>query len=551
MGPAKNGLLWRKAAVLGSLWAASEIVLGSFLHNARVPFSGEFLTVVGIAMLVAGRGLWPERGLLWRAGLVCAAMKSVSPSAVIFGPMVAIAAEGFLVEAGTAALGGNPAGFLLGGGLAMSWALAQKIGTMLVFYGPDTVAIYARGLEKVRSLAGLGQGDIYGPLLVLLAVYFGAGALAAALGMRVGSGEPRVPAPAAAAEKPVPRPRARRGYSVAALAAHIIFLAAVLAAGRSLSPALLAVTAAAYGALCAAFYPRARALLGRPGVWTGVLAVSLLAGFVLGAPRAGLYMALRAFVLTMGFSAVGEELLTPGIRAAVEKLVGVVFFETLEYAFAALPRVMAAFPSGRELARKPVGSLRSVIAMAPGWLEDMCGQRVFVITGGHGGGKTELAAALAAGLRAAGKKPCGILSEGLWKDGGREGFDVVDLVTGARTALCRRGGAAGSVSTGRFNFYDAGLAAGLKALSPERLAAADAVIVDEAGFLELEGKGWAPAFAALRGLRAPLVVVVRDYLLEKVSAALELGSPVIWEAGKTAPSAALAEISGAIEAVGR
>ena len=66
--------------------------------------------------------------------------------------------------------------------------------------------------------------------------------------------------------------------------------------------------AAVYGAVCALFYPRARALLGRPGVWAGVLGVSLLAGFILGAPLAGLYMALRAFVLTMGFSAVPERL---------------------------------------------------------------------------------------------------------------------------------------------------------------------------------------------------------------------------------------------------
>ncbi len=91
--------LWRKAAVLGS-----------FLHNAHIPFSGEFLTAIGIAILVSGHRLWPERGLLWRTGLVCAAMKSVSPSAVILGPMFAISAEGLLAEAGVGLLGGNAAG---------------------------------------------------------------------------------------------------------------------------------------------------------------------------------------------------------------------------------------------------------------------------------------------------------------------------------------------------------------------------------------------------------------------------------------------------------
>ena len=153
-----KNILWRKAAVLGGIWAASEIVLGSFLHNARVPFSGELLTAIGIAILVAGHRLWPERGLLWRAGLVCAAMKSVSPSAVIFGPMLAISMEGLLAEAGVRLLGCNPAGYLLAGGLAMCWALAHKAVNLLIFYGPDTVAVYLRGVEWMRLRGGFGPG---------------------------------------------------------------------------------------------------------------------------------------------------------------------------------------------------------------------------------------------------------------------------------------------------------------------------------------------------------------------------------------------------------
>ena len=50
--PSSTGLdpLWQRAAVLGSLWAASEIVLGSFLHNLRVPFSGHSLTAIAIVI---------------------------------------------------------------------------------------------------------------------------------------------------------------------------------------------------------------------------------------------------------------------------------------------------------------------------------------------------------------------------------------------------------------------------------------------------------------------------------------------------------------------
>ncbi|MDD5210766.1 MAG: hypothetical protein PHV36_15370, partial [Elusimicrobiales bacterium] len=183
MTTSDNNPLWRKAAVLGSLWAASEIVLGSFLHNARIPFSGRLLTGIGIAILVAGHRLWPEKGLLWRTGLVCAAMKSVSPSAVLLSPMIAIFTEGLLAELAVRLLGANAAGYLLGGGLIMSWGLVHKIGKMLLIYGPGSVALYAKGLEKIRELLG-SPGGVWGPVMALIGLYFLAGLAAALVGLK-------------------------------------------------------------------------------------------------------------------------------------------------------------------------------------------------------------------------------------------------------------------------------------------------------------------------------------------------------------------------------
>ncbi|HAH30868.1 MAG TPA: hypothetical protein DCL44_00980 [Elusimicrobia bacterium] len=548
----KHSVIWRKAAVLGSLWAASEIVLGSFLHNARIPFSGEFLTAIGIVILVSGHRLWPERGLLWRAGLVCAAMKSVSPSAVIFGPMIAISMEGLLAEAGVRLLGGNTAGYLLGGGLAMIWALLQKIGTMLLFYGPDTVALYSRGLERLRSLAGLGPGNLYGPLLFLLGLYFIGGLVAAVMGISakyVTAGQPTVTELEKINKRTSVAPAPGRKYSSWAFVFHALFLAAAMSAGRKFPPALLCLVAGCYAAGCAHFYPRAGTLLKRTGIWAGVLTVSLLAGLVLGSPVSGLYMALRAFVLTMGFAAIGEELLNPAIRSRLVRLFGPEFFDTLEQAFDTLPTVLNAMPGGAELARNPVKSLSNSITRMPGWLAALDGQKVFIITGGHGSGKSSLAADLAEALRVSGKKPGGILSVGLWKNGERKGFDVIDLVSGVKVPLCRKGGSGTGTSTGDFNFYGEGISAGLKALSSERLTHANVVFVDEVGFLELEGKGWAPALTQLRELKMPLIIVVRDYLLERITGLLTLDNPVVWEAGKTDINVALKELSGAIEAV--
>ncbi len=105
----KSGIhndVWLKAAVIGSVWGASEIVIGSFLHNLRIPFSGNLLTAIGIIIMIAGHRLWPERGLFWRAGLICAAMKTLSPSPVIFGPKLTIFMQSVSMQIGVL-LGGN------------------------------------------------------------------------------------------------------------------------------------------------------------------------------------------------------------------------------------------------------------------------------------------------------------------------------------------------------------------------------------------------------------------------------------------------------------
>lgn len=534
-----GNLLWRKAAVLGSLWAASEIVLGSFLKNSHIPFAGLLLTGIGIAILIAGHRLWPERGLLWRAGLICAAMKSVSPSAVLLSPMVAIFAEGLLAEAAVRLLGGNLVGYLLAGGLAMSWGLIHKIGKLYLFYGVDSLALYVKGLEKLRDW--LGQpGGLWEPLLAVLAAYFLAGIAAALVGLRAAAGGDVVPLRSGGGDL-FPRAGGDAGYySVFFLVLHLAVVAGLMVSGRLPLGAVLGLSLV-YGYICARYYRRSAALLAKAGMWTGMAAVSLLAGWLLGDWGSGLRMAARAFALTLGFAAVAQELLNPLVRRALERRAGPAFFETLEYAFATLPLVLGSLPAGRDMLLRPAASLRAIISRAPCLLERPR-RRVFIITGGHGSGKSTLAAALAGLLRVGEKKPAGILAEGYWEQGKRSGFDLLDLSSGGRTRLCRRE-SGGEIRAGEFRFFTAGLAAGRYALSPKKTTSSAAVFVDEIGFLELEGGGWAPQLAALLGDGGPpAVLVVRDYLLEKVLARWRIKPSAVWKVGETSPASAHTDI---------
>ena len=40
--------IWLKAAVVGSIWASIEIILGSFLHNLKIPLSGTILSFIAM-----------------------------------------------------------------------------------------------------------------------------------------------------------------------------------------------------------------------------------------------------------------------------------------------------------------------------------------------------------------------------------------------------------------------------------------------------------------------------------------------------------------------
>jgi len=177
---------WIKASIAGTIWAASEIVLGRFLHNLKIPFSGNILTAIGIIVLISVSYVWSDRGLFWRAGLICAVMKTMSPSAVIFGPMVAIITESILLEISVTLFGRTIAGYLLGSMLAMSWNLFQKVINFVIFYGSNIIEVYENLLKYAQKQLEIESDIVWMPIIILLIVYALFGLFAGIIGIRVG-----------------------------------------------------------------------------------------------------------------------------------------------------------------------------------------------------------------------------------------------------------------------------------------------------------------------------------------------------------------------------
>jgi hypothetical protein len=144
--------------------------------NLRVPFSGNVLTPLLFVILISVSYKWREHGLYWRAGLICALMKAMSPSAVIFGPMIAIIAESLLLEASVRLFGKTFIGFIVGSMLAMSWNLFQKILNMVIFYGGKLDDLYSSLTDYAARELHLKFDTFWAPLILLLVIYsfFGA-----------------------------------------------------------------------------------------------------------------------------------------------------------------------------------------------------------------------------------------------------------------------------------------------------------------------------------------------------------------------------------------
>jgi hypothetical protein len=178
--------IWLKAAVIGSIWASIEIILGSFLHNLKIPLSGMFLSFTGVWLLVSFQQVWKESGLIWRAGLICALMKSISPSAFILGPMIGIFTEALLIEFFVFIFGKNLAGYILGGVFAVLETIIHKLISLLILYGFNFIKILSDLYNFALKQIQLDHLDPFLLIGIITAFYIITGITGALLGYFTG-----------------------------------------------------------------------------------------------------------------------------------------------------------------------------------------------------------------------------------------------------------------------------------------------------------------------------------------------------------------------------
>ena len=529
---------WIRASIIGTIWAAAEIVLGSFLHNLRVPFSGNMLTAIALVILIAVSYRWRQHGLYWRAGLICALMKAMSPSAIIFGPMIAIIMESVLLEVSVRLLGRTYVGFIIGSMLAMSWNLFQKIFNMVIFYGGNLVEIYSGITSWAEKQLSLKFDAFWAPLVLLLSIYALFGAATAIAGIVTGRRIASLPPEESLPEPAVIRaPEKRRnesfGYSVPWLAADILMVSGMLVVVSTLSWTWWLIIVIPAIIILALRYKRAMRQLSKPGFWVTFVVITMLSALVFSAFNQGknnlaeailigIQMNFRAVIIIVGFSALGTELYNPKIRALFSRTRLKQLPVALELSAASLPTMIADMPDLKTAVRKPVSILNRMITRVERRLNEVRreqeeGRKIYLVTGAIGEGKTAWLVKLTGLLKERGITARGILALRIMEEGKTTGYDITDILTGERTPFLRHTGDA-TMGVERFTMDDAGYRAGLGALDPSANRAADVVIIDEVGPLELRGQGWSNMISGLiHETRAVLILAVRENLTEAVT----------------------------------
>jgi hypothetical protein len=358
------------------------------LHNLHLPFSGTFLATFSVVLMIAFLQVWNIKGLIWRAGIICGLMKSLSPSAVILGPMTGIMLEAFIMDLFIYLIGRNLIGYLSAGIGALLSAIFHKLASLFILYGTDLVAIYVNLFEFLKKQLGLGEVSSKDLIIGILTVYIILGIIAALTGMLLGghslSNQVKTETPLqpidpfqAAWNNPDPN----QPFRIALLFTHILMIPIImLLINRHGLRYSSLIPAGIYILFLLIYYQRIIGRLKKPFFWSQLILMTVIAGFfwhptdgdsyISGSGfLVGLEMSIRAILIVSAFSAFSVEIRNPRVINPLMKLGFGNAYAALSLSFNSLPVMLDRSADLKSFIKKPMHSFSSIIYEAELWLQ--------------------------------------------------------------------------------------------------------------------------------------------------------------------------------------
>lgn len=380
--------IWLKAAVAGGLWASFEIIVGSLLHNLHIPFSGTLLATFSVVLMISFLQIWNETGLIWRAGLICGLMKSLSPSAVILGPMTGIMMEAVFMDLVIYLVGRNMIGYILAGIAALLSTILHKLASLFILYGDDLVTIYVNLFRFLQKQLGLQDANPRDLIIGIMILYILVGAAAAMAGTMLGKkallkqregtsiAKPTDPFASAWQDADPNQP-----FRILLLLLHVIMIPTLLLLINRFGLQWQAlIPAGLYLVFLLFYYKRIIHRLKKPFFWIQLVLMTLLAGlfwhpaegtdFPMGNGfLVGLEMSLRAVLIVSAFSGLSVEIRNPRVT---KYLLGMGFgraYAALSLAFNSLPAMLDRSATLPSFLKRPFQAFSNMLMEAELWLD--------------------------------------------------------------------------------------------------------------------------------------------------------------------------------------
>ena len=508
--------IWLKAAVAGSIWASIEIIIGSFLHNLKIPLSGMVLSVISVWLMISFLQIWRENGLIWRAGIICALMKSISPSAVILGPMTGILTEALLVELSVWLFGKNIFGYLIAGALAVFSTLIHKVISLLIIYGFDFLKILSDLYQFAVKQINIDNESPAILLSVISVFYIVAGMAGAAVGYLTGRRQSSGVRQTIEQdnnvlkfESELNKNDTEQNYAWPLLLINIIILAVILFLINLNYTIPAFAVGLIYVSFCIIRYKNSLRRLKKVSFWLSFLIITFTAAFLWKGFServffstegliAGLKINARAVILIIGFAAISVELKNPLIKSLLYNRGFSSLYQSLNLAFSALPVLISNISLNRDKATP--GNLQKLFSGSLGHADTLLSSfekehlvrpDVVIVTGEVNHGKTTVAQGVISYLLERNIKIAGFLCPGNDENGERKGYFLQEIGSPYKHELCTMTFNEKRQKTGRFYFNQDTLDKGLDLLKQAYSNKNnELVVVDEIGPLELKNKGW-------------------------------------------------------------
>ncbi|TVQ85641.1 MAG: DUF2478 domain-containing protein [Bacteroidetes bacterium] len=543
---------WMKAAVVGSLWATIEIILGSLLHNLRVPLAGSILSFITVYLVISFFQVWKINGMIWRAGLICALMKSISPSAFILGPMIGIFSQAIILDFVIRILGKNSFSYMAGGAFAVFSAWAQLVVSLIIIYGWNFAILF----ENIYSffVLQLGLGQEPRPVYFLTAIsliYLISGAIAGLLGSISGKQYLRDKKTINLSNPLEPNIQSnlfihsrKRDHSILILiTSFIVLIAGMILISRfniwiSIPVVAVLITVAYF------YYPDNMRYLRKPVFWIQLGIIVLLSAlfkngfdqfFSPDGFETGLKICSRALLILGSFAIISVELKNPVIKNLLYNKGFKNLYQAVELSFSALPGIMNEFymqsQSISGFRRLTFTMLNRSQTLLDSFTEmEKSRKPVFILTGRINQGKTSMTREIVSELKKKGLTVNGFLTFGNTNDSKRNAYFIRDINTDREEYLCSTRIDKQKTSYGRFYFEKKGISAGNKTIEQSLKTPTDLLVIDELGPMEINNQGWAPAIEkVVKQNSTAQFWVVREKLVKPMMRKWNIGDIIVFE----------------------